>query len=222
MVLLLRRAHTITALIIVVAALFYVALFEEQVNNPVYNTKRGIVACILFFLLFGMLHVPDGPFIRPHPFVWRLVLCASLVYELFLVYILFQVKIPACLEIKIKCFLFIVKTVNDARQLLKSLDPTLGVPLPDKDYGGNCRIYDFDNPIDPWHNLWDKMDGFVTTHFVGWWLKTLILRDYWICMVISVGFEVLEYSLEHQLPNFSECWWDHVSYYYLVHFSIFN
>ena len=22
-------------------------------------------------------------------------------------------------------------------------------------------------------------------------------------------FEFLEYSLEHQLPNFSECWWDH-------------
>jgi hypothetical protein len=24
-------------------------------------------------------------------------------------------------------------------------------------------------------------------------------------------FEILEYTLEHQLPNFSECWWDHVS-----------
>ena len=24
-------------------------------------------------------------------------------------------------------------------------------------------------------------------------------------------FEVMEYTLEHQLPNFSECWWDHVS-----------
>lgn len=22
-------------------------------------------------------------------------------------------------------------------------------------------------------------------------------------------FEFLEYSLEHQLANFSECWWDH-------------
>lgn len=29
-------------------------------------------------------------------------------------------------------------------------------------------------------------------------------------MIISVMFEFLEYSLEHQLPNFSECWWDHV------------
>lgn len=29
-------------------------------------------------------------------------------------------------------------------------------------------------------------------------------------MIVSVMFEFLEYSLEHQLPNFSECWWDHV------------
>lgn len=54
------------------------------------------------------------------------------------------------------------------------------------------------------------MDGFVTTHFFGWWLKTLIIRDYWLCNVMSVGFELLEYSLQHQLPNFNECWWDHV------------
>ena len=41
--------------------------------------------------------------------------------------------------------------------------------------------------------------------------QTLILRDWWLCTVLSVMFEVLEYTLEHQLPNFSECWWDHVS-----------
>ena len=28
--------------------------------------------------------------------------------------------------------------------------------------------------------------------------------------VFSVGFELLEYTLELQLPNFGECWWDHV------------
>ena len=28
--------------------------------------------------------------------------------------------------------------------------------------------------------------------------------------VSSVGFELLEYTLECQLPNFGECWWDHV------------
>ena len=51
------------------------------------------------------------------------------------------------------------------------VDPKLGVPLPEKDYGGNCRIYDPDVPRDPFHNFWDKMDGFVPHHFIGWWLK---------------------------------------------------
>ena len=49
-------------------------------------------------------------------------------------------------------------------------------------------------------------------------LKTLILRDYWLCNVMSIGFELLEYSLEHQLPNFSECWWDHVSHFFIINF----
>jgi len=50
-------------------------------------------------------------------------------------------------------------------------------------------------------------------------LQTLILRDWWLCTVISIMFEVVEYTLEHQLPNFSECWWDHVSINYsLSHF----
>jgi hypothetical protein len=28
--------------------------------------------------------------------------------------------------------------------------------------------------------------------------------------MMSVMFEIMEYSLQHQLPNFAECWWDHV------------
>ncbi|XP_076450814.1 phosphatidylserine synthase 2-like [Babylonia areolata] len=183
------NAHTITVLVIFSAVLVYVALMEESVLDRDYNAKRGLTAVVLAFLLFGVIHTPDGPFIRPHPAFWRLVLCLSIVYELFMVFLLFQ-------------------NVRDARLLLKHFDGNLGKELPEKDYGGNCLIYDA-NHTNPWHNVEDKMDGFVPTHFFGWWLKTLILRDWWLCMVLSIMFEVLEYTLEHQLPNFSECWWDH-------------
>lgn len=50
---------------------------------------------------------------------------------------------------------------------------------------------------------------FVIAHSVGWFIKALILRDPWMLWIISIMFEVMEYSLEHQLPNFAECWWDH-------------
>lgn len=59
----------------------------------------------------------------------------SVLYEIALIYILFQ-------------------TVDDARQLLTHLDPNLGQPLPEKDYGGNCLIYDPANVEDPFHNFW--------------------------------------------------------------------
>nr|XP_015107832.1 phosphatidylserine synthase 2 [Vicugna pacos] len=186
-----RRAHTLTVLFILTCVLGYVTLLEETPRDTAYNTKRGIVASILVFLCFGVTQAKDGPFSRPHPAYWRFWLCVSVVYELFLIFILFQ-------------------TVQDGRQFLKYVDPRLGVPLPERDYGGNCLIYDPDNKTDPFHNVWDKLDGFVPAHFIGWYLKTLMIRDWWMCTIVSVVFEFLEYSLEHQLPNFSECWWDHV------------
>ena len=104
---------------------------------------------------------------------------------------------------------FFFQLPKDARSVLKFIDENLGEPIPEKDYGGTCLIYDPDQPQDPYHNLWDKVDIFITAHFVGYFCKTLIFRDWWLTTVISVMFEFLEYSLEHQLANFSECWWDH-------------
>ena len=52
---------------------------------------RGVIAVVVIFLLIGIIHMPDGPFIRPHPVLWRLVLCVSILYILMLIYILFQV-----------------------------------------------------------------------------------------------------------------------------------
>lgn len=83
-----------------------------------------------------------------------------------------------------------LQTVDDARKLLKHIDPKLGEPLPEKDYGGACVIYDETNPDDPWHNVLDKMDGFVVVHFFGWWLKVMnelltnqiLIGDVWAVM----------------------------------------
>ena len=56
------------------------------------------------------------------------------------------------------------------------------------------------------------MDEFVLAHSFGWFAKSLILRDYWFLWLLSVLFELLEYTLAHQLSNFNECWWDHWVY----------
>lgn len=81
------------------------------------------------------------------------------------------------------------------------MDPALGVPLPERSYADDCSL--------KWTSIYSQLDIFIAAHVVGWYVKALILRDQWICWIISIMFEVLEYSLQHQLPNFAECWWDH-------------
>ena len=36
------------------------------------------------------------------------------------------------------------------------------------------------------------------------------MRQVGLCWCLSIGFELAEISLQHWLPNFSECWWDHL------------
>jgi len=183
------RAHTLTVLVLMSCVFIYVAVFEEVIADTELNIKRAIVAVLLVFILIGVLHAPDGPFRRPHPALWRAVLCISILYNLALIFIFFQ-------------------NVDDARHFMSYIDPELGKPLPERSYAEDCTFYD-SNSTDPWHNIKSKMDCFITAHFFGWWLKAIMLRSYWLCNTISILFEILEYSLEHQLPNFAECWWDH-------------
>ena len=51
-------------------------------------------------------------------------------------------------------------------------------------------------------------DEFVIAHTLGWWGKAVILRNYPLLWVLSVGFELMELTFQHMLPNFNECWWD--------------
>ncbi len=52
---------------------------------------------------------------------------------------------------------------------------------------------------------------FLTTMLICFTLpQMLIVRDWFLLTVLSIGFELLEYTLQVHLPNFGECWWDHV------------
>jgi hypothetical protein len=78
--------------------------------------------------------------------------------------------------------------VDDARQLMKSIDPSLGVPLPDKDYGGSCRIYDWEHPEDPFHffKVREKQIEILLVNFSLF----VIIRIKWmflLCHIFLVG-----------------------------------
>ena len=48
-----------------------------------------------------------------------------------------------------------------------------------------------------------------------------MLRSFWLPLLSSLLFELVELGLKHQLPYFFECWWDRVSLFseYLIQFS---
>ena len=81
-----------TALVLIAVGLFYVSIVEQTPDDTLYNVRRGVVAVVIVFILIGVIHMPDGPFVRPHPVVWRLVLCVLILYVLLLIFALFQVS----------------------------------------------------------------------------------------------------------------------------------
>lgn len=145
-----------------------------------------------------MLQFRDGPFIRPHPAFWRVVLGINLLYELALVFLLFQ-------------------DLGSARTMMTYIDPALGVPLPEKSYAEDCTL----TPRTIWVRIpsittlfliltplcKNALDIFCVAHalgslptplsygsgvlisltFSGWFGKAMILRDYWFCWVRSIN-----------------------------------
>jgi phosphatidylserine synthase 2 len=188
----LNKPHTITALIIAGIVVVYFAFTRDESVGTASNVKSGLFAACLVFLLFSMLQMRDGLFYRPHPAVWRIVMGAGVLYLLGLVFLLFQ-------------------TVDDARQLFKYIDPKLGEPLPERNYAEHCELYTPHDPSSNFRNLLDTLnDEFIWAHLIGWWGKSLLLRDAGLCWSLSILFEIWEMTFQHMLPNFKECWWDHI------------
>ncbi|CAI2362551.1 unnamed protein product [Moneuplotes crassus] len=152
----------------------------------------GFKAAIFFFLMFSCFYMPDTIMTRPHPFIWRGVLGANLIYLGFLTYLS-------------------LLPLDAARKTFKMFDEKLGEELPERSYAEDCRIYTPEDPVSAFRNLSEAFfDIHTLAHLLGWVAKVLIIRDTKICWICSIGFEVAELTLNHWLPNFKECWWDHL------------
>ena len=96
-----------------------------------------------------------------------------------------------------------------ARHAFKYLYPDLGVALDERAYGNDCRVFTPENTSSRFANIMDTvLDEFVLAHLLGWVAKALIFRDWKILLFLSIGFELMELTFAHMLPNFNECWWD--------------
>eukprot|EP00250_Pteridium_aquilinum_P002158 c12362_g1_i1 orf=143-1435(+) len=161
-------------------------------HDEATNVYRGIWAMIAVFLGYCLLQAPATILIRPHPSVWRLVHGIAVVYLVFLSFLLFQAR-------------------DGARQFMKYLHKDLGIELPERSYGSDCRLYTPENAKCKFINLYETvLDEFVIAHALGWWGKAIMIRNGTVLWILSIGFEMMEVTFQHMLPNFNECWWDSI------------
>ena len=55
------------------------------------NILTGLVGVFVLFMIISILTLPNGPFTRPHPALWRCVLGVSILYLLLVQFLLHQV-----------------------------------------------------------------------------------------------------------------------------------
>ncbi|XP_073304064.1 CDP-diacylglycerol--serine O-phosphatidyltransferase 1-like isoform X3 [Primulina huaijiensis] len=196
------KPRTITLLLIGACFLVWASGALDPENSVerdlVTSVKRGLWAMVAVFLAYCLLQAPSTSYlccrvlIRPHPAIWRLVHGMAVIYLVALTFLLFQKH-------------------DDARQFMKYLHPDLGVELPERSYGADCRIYLPENPTSRFKNVYDTLfDEFVLAHVLGWWGKAIMIRNQPLLWLLSIGFEFMELTFRHMLPNFNECWWDSI------------
>lgn len=151
-----------------------------------------MIGVCLAFIVFGSIHLPNTIMTRPHPLFWRALQAIFILYAMFVTY------------------LFLLPT-EQARRVLKIFDDSLGVSLPERSYAEDCRVFTPEHPTSPMANITGAIfDVHFIAHLLGWWGKMIIIRDWYIAWACSLGFEILEVTFRHWLPNFWECWWDHL------------
>jgi len=174
------KPRSLTLLFFLLSLMLYFAFARDTEVDQHNNFWHGCLGVTFFFLVICLFVCPNGPFVRPHPAVWRLVLGVSIIYTMVLVFALFQ-------------------SYKDLITIFQFLDPNLKNAKPDTEvYAEDCSF----------SVLWSRMDVFVVAHFLGWTVKALMLRHAGLLWLLSITWEFTEIAFSHLLANFKECWWD--------------
>ena len=68
----------------------WTAFTRDQSTSINSNIVTGLIGVTVFFMIISILTLPNGPFTRPHPALWRCVLGLSIMYLLLLQFLLHQ------------------------------------------------------------------------------------------------------------------------------------
>ena len=176
------QPRTLTLLGFLTLMIIYFAFVNNPDADLGTSVWRGFLAIMFVFLAVGLLVFPNGPFIRPHPAIWRLIFGVSTLYLFVMVFVLFQKR-------------------SDVLEVIYTFDPDLrGFDIDWSEFTPDCSF--------KFANIWTRIDYFIPAHFFGWMYKALIIRNWGIVFACSVTWECTEMFFAHILPNFVECWWD--------------
>ncbi len=190
------KTHSFYSILVAFSLLGLYAFTSDDQGDRADNIYHGLRALIAAFILFSLVALPNGPFTRPHPAVWRIVLGGSVLYFLGLVFALFQSR-------------------TDIHNLLEWWDPSLNATRP-KVAGGLGQTTKEDDPLYAqdcrftFETVIARVDIFVLAHSLGWFVRGIMLRDVAICWIIQIAWELTEVFFSPVLPNFVECWWDQI------------
>ena len=176
------KPRSLTLLAVGTLIIIYFAFVNNPDADQATSVLTGLLAITFVFLSVGLLVFPNGPFIRPHPAIWRLIFGLSVLYLFVMVFVLFQKR-------------------SDVLEVIYIFDPSLrGFDIDWSEFTPDCSF--------KFANIWSRIDYFIPAHFFGWMYKALIIRNWGIVLACSVTWECTEMFFAHILPNFVECWWD--------------
>lgn len=179
--------HTLTGLVVMVALLLRTSVFSSERASADHEIRAGLFSGCSVFLFYCSLQLQDGELTRPHPVVWRLVHGVTILYLVFVVYLVSQAN-PGSVDLTLQL-------------VFESQSGSSPLPRDEVANVGNDCAATADN-------MYSKVDRFFLAHLVGWFVKALILRDWGMMWTCSILFEVMEVSLQKGISNFHECWWD--------------
>eukprot|EP00941_MAST-03F_sp_MAST-3F-sp1_P003178 g3178.t1 len=217
--------HSATAGLVVLLAIAY-ATFALDATDTRTNVHRGVKAVVSTFLIFCAFTLQQrnhrGPvFRRPHPMIWRTVLGLNLLYLLVCIFVVMQnvddvrrwlgALDPGRLGVEIpkRAYAEDCRLVTPEHpKYLKGGFVWVGASwLGD----GTSEWMNMYLPSQLWYfgKVMDTVvDEFFLAHLLGWIVKGMIFRDFYFCWMLSIGFEWMEITFAHVMPNFHECWFD--------------
>lgn len=99
-------------------------MFRNESLNVLDNYWNGIVSVFIAFMIICAMILPNGPFTRPHPILWRIVLG-------FLYYKVSNCFIGIAIFYLLILVFFLFQSYDTVKEILYFIDPSLKLAQPD-------------------------------------------------------------------------------------------